>query len=79
MSYWWQKYRGLSSKHRLLLGVGVIGYAGLGLVFSDAIEEKFGMVPTEQDKEKLKMMVPRVVRVDRDRDGDEITSPQRKE
>lgn len=37
-----------------------MGYAALGLFVSDKSEEKFGMVPTDKDKEDLKMLLPQI-------------------
>lgn len=34
-------------------------YAGLGMVLSDRVEEKLGMKPTDQDREKLEEEVER--------------------
>ncbi|OCL11273.1 hypothetical protein AOQ84DRAFT_374152 [Glonium stellatum] len=62
----WQKYRSLPSRTRVLIGVGIMGYAGLGLLLSDTAEEKFGLVPTEKDKEELDKIIPKVRLVDRD-------------
>ena len=37
-----------------------MGYAGFGILMSDQAERFFGMVPTEQDKERLKEVIPRI-------------------
>lgn len=42
----------------------MIGWAGLGLLLTDKAEERFGLVPTEKDREELERVVPRVRRVD---------------
>ncbi|KAF2188690.1 hypothetical protein K469DRAFT_703290 [Zopfia rhizophila CBS 207.26] len=62
----WQWYRGLAPKTRMLIGVGVMAYAGLGLVLSDKAEEKFGLVPTEKDKEDLRKAMPKIMTVKKD-------------
>ncbi len=67
-------YQSLSARTRLLVGVGVMGYGCLGLFLSDKAEKVFDMVPTEQDKERLKHVIPKVRFVDkaevqRERDG----------
>jgi hypothetical protein len=49
-----------------LIGGGVMTYAVLGLLVSDEAEKKFGMVPTEKDKEELEKWMPKVTMVDRD-------------
>ena len=41
-----------------------MGYAGLGILFSDKAEEKLGLVPSEKDKEELRKMVPKIRRAD---------------
>ena len=52
-------YRSLSSQTRLLIGVGIMGYAGIGMLLSDRVEAAFGMVPTEQEKDKLSDALPK--------------------
>ncbi|CAF9904713.1 MAG: hypothetical protein ALECFALPRED_009396 [Alectoria fallacina] len=47
----------------LALG-STMAWAGLGLFLSDKAEEVFGLKPTENDKEGLKAVLPRVRRVD---------------
>jgi hypothetical protein len=42
----------------------MIGWAGLGILLTDKAEERFGLVPTEKDREELERVVPRVRRVD---------------
>lgn len=49
----------------MLIGVGVMAYAGAGLYISDRIEEKFGLTPTEQDREELRNALPKVMIVDK--------------
>ena len=49
-----------------MIGVSVMGYAGLGLLLSDTAEEKFGLIPTEKDKKELDMIIPKIRLVDRD-------------
>jgi len=42
----------------------MIGWAGLGILLTDKAEERFGLVPTEKDREELERVLPRVRRVD---------------
>lgn len=58
-------YQSLSSRTRLLVGVGVMGYGCLGLFLSDKAEKVFNMAPTEEDKERLKHIIPKVRFVDK--------------
>lgn len=37
-----------------------MAYAAFGLLLSDKAEEAFGFTPTQQDKERLKDIVPKV-------------------
>ncbi|KAF2489264.1 hypothetical protein BU16DRAFT_176640 [Lophium mytilinum] len=62
----WQKYRALAPRTRMLIGAGVVAYAGLGIFLSDVAEQKFDMVPTEKDKEELRSVIPKIRLVDRD-------------
>ncbi|KAG0129249.1 hypothetical protein HOY82DRAFT_488357, partial [Tuber indicum] len=59
-------YKSLSTKTRLIIGGGVILYAGVGLLLTDVAEEKFDLVPSEEDKRQLKELVPKVRVVDRE-------------
>ncbi|KAF2242462.1 hypothetical protein BU26DRAFT_571133 [Trematosphaeria pertusa] len=61
----WQWYKGIAPKTRVLVGVGIMAYAGLGLVLSDKVEEKLGLVPTEKDKEDLRKAIPKVTPVEK--------------
>lgn len=49
----------------MFIGVGVIVYSGVGIVVSNGAERRFGMVPTEQDKERLRKAIPKITTVDR--------------
>jgi hypothetical protein len=60
------KYTALPAKTRLIAGIGVMVYAGAALYLSDKAEEKFGLLATEEDKEKLRKALPRITTVDRD-------------
>jgi hypothetical protein len=62
----WQFYKSLSTKTRLIIGSGVILYAGVGLLLTDVAEEKFDLVPSEEEKRRLKELVPKVRVVDRE-------------
>lgn len=53
-------YKGIAPKVRILIGVGIMGYAGAGLYLSDKAEEKLGLVPTEKDKEDLRNALPKI-------------------
>lgn len=58
-----RSFLNLPSRTRLYIGLGMIGWAGLGMLLTDKAEEKFGLVPTEKDREELERAVPRVRRV----------------
>ncbi|KAH7072487.1 hypothetical protein FB567DRAFT_597875 [Paraphoma chrysanthemicola] len=61
----WQWYRGITPKTRVFIGVGIMVYAGVGLFLSDKAEEKFGLTPTEKDKEELRNALPKITTVER--------------
>jgi hypothetical protein len=42
----------------------MILYAGAGMLVVDQMEERFGMVPTEEERAELKRALPRVRAVD---------------
>lgn len=62
----WRAYQGLSSKARLGVGVGLLGWGVIGLYMSDRAEERFGYSPSDQDKAALEMLKPKIHVVDRD-------------
>ena len=47
------------------IGLGIIVYSGIGIFVSNGAEKHFGMVPTEEDKERLKKAIPKITTVDR--------------
>ncbi|KAF3921267.1 hypothetical protein ABW21_db0206514 [Orbilia brochopaga] len=60
MSAVWRWFTGLSRTSRLALGGGLITYGLVGSYLTDRAEESFGLVPTEEDKQKLRGLVPKV-------------------
>lgn len=44
----------------MYVGVGVMVYSALGLALSRKAEERFGMVPTEKDREALREALPKI-------------------
>jgi hypothetical protein len=49
----------------MIIGVGVMAYAGAGLYISDKAEEKFGLTPTEKDREQLRDVIPKVSTIEK--------------
>lgn len=60
------KYTALPSQTRLVLGLGVMGYATFALFVSDSVEEPLGLKATEADRKELKELVPKIRTVERD-------------
>lgn len=60
-----RSYRGLSSRTRILVGVGVMAYATFGLFATDKAEEIFNFTPTQVDKDRLNGAIPKLRVVDR--------------
>ncbi|PHH75430.1 hypothetical protein CDD83_4403 [Cordyceps sp. RAO-2017] len=58
-------YRNLSPRTRLGLGVGVLAWGLAGLYLSGRAEERFGLRPTDDDRDRLRRLEPSVVAVDR--------------
>ncbi|KAK5998469.1 hypothetical protein PT974_00848 [Cladobotryum mycophilum] len=58
-------YQNLSSKTRLGVGIAVLAWGTAGLYISDRAEEKFGYTPTEQDKENLRNLAPKIITVEK--------------
>ncbi|RYO27097.1 hypothetical protein AA0113_g308 [Alternaria arborescens] len=61
----WQWFKGIPPKTRMIIGVGVMAYAGAGLYISDRAEEKFGLVPTDKDREELRDALPKITPVEK--------------
>ncbi|KAF2002196.1 hypothetical protein P154DRAFT_521036 [Amniculicola lignicola CBS 123094] len=61
----WQWYKSITPKTRMLVGVGIMAYAGVAMVVSDKVEEKLGLVPTEKDKEELEKALPTITTIDK--------------
>jgi len=49
----------------MYIGVGIMAYAGLGLLVSDEIERRFDMVPDEEDYEEVRKLMPKISTVER--------------
>ncbi|KAK6509873.1 hypothetical protein TWF481_004601 [Arthrobotrys musiformis] len=65
MSAIWRWFNGLSKTSRLALGGGLITYGLIGDYLTDSVGDAFGLTPTEQDKQKLRDMVPKISAVDK--------------
>lgn len=42
-----------------------MAYAGVGLYLSDKAEEKFGLTPTDKDKEELRNAIPKITPIEK--------------
>jgi hypothetical protein len=60
-------YKGLTPKSRLMLGGGIMAYAVVGMYLTDKAEEKFNFKPTEQDREELQKVLPKIITVEREK------------
>lgn len=49
-----------------MIGAGIMAWAGIGLFLSDKAEEKFGLTPTEKDREDLRKALPKITTVERE-------------
>ncbi|KAI4657171.1 uncharacterized protein J4E79_007787 [Alternaria viburni] len=61
----WQWFKNIPPKTRMIIGVGVMAYAGAGLYISDKAEEKFGLTPTEKDREQLQDVIPKISTIEK--------------
>jgi hypothetical protein len=50
-----------------MIGGGVMAWGVVGLFISDRAEETFNLVPTEEDRRKLKEAIPKVHFVEKDK------------
>jgi len=55
----------MAPRTRVMIGAGIMAYAGAGLFLSDKAEEKLGLTPTEKDKEELRNALPKITTVER--------------
>jgi len=49
----------------MIIGAGVMAYAGAGLYISDKAEEKFGLTPTEKDRKQLQDVIPKISTIEK--------------
>ena len=49
----------------MLIGVGIMSYAGIAMYLTDRFEEKMNIVPTEKDMEELRESIPKITIVER--------------
>ena len=50
----------------MLIGLGIIGYSGMGILISNGAEKRFGFVASEDEKERLRRMIPKITTMDRE-------------
>ncbi|KAK7927792.1 hypothetical protein PG985_004790 [Apiospora marii] len=61
-----QSFRNLSPRMRLGVGLGLLAWGAVGLQLSDRAEDKYGFKASDEEKARLRQLVPRIVTVDRD-------------
>ncbi|KAK6531645.1 hypothetical protein TWF694_002823 [Orbilia ellipsospora] len=66
MSAIWRWFNSLPKSSRFALGGGLIAYGLVGEYLTDRAAEAFGLTPTEQDKQKLKELIPRISVVEKE-------------
>ena len=59
-------YRSLTPRTRMLLGGGVMAYALVGLYVTGVAEETLGLTASEDDRRRLREIVPTVRVVERE-------------
>ena len=60
-----RKYLALTPRTRIIIGLGVMAYAGSALYLSDRAEDTFNLKATEEEKKRLDEMIPKIRAVDR--------------
>ena len=60
-----RKYLALTPRTRIIIGLGVMAYAGVALYLSDRAEDTFDLKATEEEKKRLKDMIPKIRAIDR--------------
>ncbi|KAF1946904.1 hypothetical protein EJ02DRAFT_440807 [Clathrospora elynae] len=61
----WQWFKGIPPRTRIIVGVGIMAYSAVGLYLSDKAEEKFGLTPTDKDREELRNALPKITTVEK--------------
>jgi hypothetical protein len=69
-------FTSLNPQTKIMLGCGAIAWGITGMFFTSTVESGLGLTPTEEDKEKLKKILPTIRTVDRDQNTT-ATSPNR--
>ena len=62
----YSSYTNLSPRARVGLGIGIMTWGVMGMYLFDPIVEKTGFTPSEEDREALRRMVPKISVVDKD-------------
>jgi hypothetical protein len=60
-----RKYLALTPRTRIIIGLGVMAYAGAALYLSDRAEDTFNLKATEEEKKRLHEMIPKIRSIDR--------------
>ncbi|KAI0430157.1 hypothetical protein F5Y09DRAFT_238551 [Xylaria sp. FL1042] len=68
-----QSFRNLSPRTRIGVGLGLLAWGVIGLQLSDRAEERY-FKPTEEDHAQLREMAPRIITVDRVKDGTTVVT-----
>jgi hypothetical protein len=58
-------FRNLPQRTRAGIGLAFLAWGTIGLYISDSAEKKFGLEPSQTDKEALEAVVPRISVVER--------------
>ncbi|KAF3913488.1 hypothetical protein AA313_de0208406 [Arthrobotrys entomopaga] len=66
MSAIWRWFNSLPKSSRFALGGGLIAYGLVGEYLTDRAAEAFGLTPTEQDRQELKKMIPKISVVEKE-------------
>ncbi|KAH9868842.1 hypothetical protein J1614_007917 [Plenodomus biglobosus] len=61
----WRWFRGLQPKTRMILGAGIMAYAGAGLYLSDRVEEALRLTSNEKEQEELWNSLPKITVVEK--------------
>ena len=60
-----RKYLALTPRTRIIIGLGIMTYAGAALYLSDRAEDAFNLKATEEEKKRLNEMIPKIRTIDR--------------
>ena len=61
------------------MGLGLLAWGVIGLQLADSAEERFGLKPSDEDREALAKLGPRIIPVERQSSGSSSSEQQQQQ